>query len=366
MKPETIAIHLSNRVNDTDKPVVQPISLSTTYEHGDDSPIYSRISNPNRTSLEAVMTALEGGADAAAFATGNAAGMAVFQSLPAHSRILAPSDMYHGLRSQLLKVFKGKLEVAFVDMTDIQSVASNIHKDTSLIWMETPSNPLIRVTNVAAICQIAKDKGIRTVVDSTFATPILQNPLLLGADMVMHSNTKFIGGHSDVMGGVLITAKIDDFWENIRNVQVLGGASPSAFDCYLLCRSVKTLSYRVKAHCENAMAVANYLERHPLVDRVYYPGLPNDEGNLLACKQMKGFGGMLSFIYKGDSKATDRAIAKLKLFSNATSLGGVESLIERRAKVEGDAGNSHPSLVRVSVGIEHAGDLIEDLEQALG
>jgi cystathionine gamma-synthase len=366
MKPETIAIHLSNRVRDKDKPVVQPISLSTTYEHGEGSPIYSRISNPNRSSLEAVMNALEGGSDAAAFASGNAAGMAVFQSLPANSHILAPSDMYHGLRSQLVKVFKGKIEVTFVDMTDVQSVASHIHSTTALIWMETPSNPLIRITDISAICELAKDKGIRTVVDSTFATPILQTPLVLGADMVMHSNTKFIGGHSDVLGGILITAKKDDFWENIRNVQVLGGASPSAFDCYLLCRSVKTLSYRVKAHCENAMTVANYLERHPSVERVFYPGLPTDEGNLLACKQMKGFGSMLSFIYKGDSEATDRVISKLKLFSNATSLGGVESLIERRAKVEGDAGNSHPSLVRVSVGIENVGDLIEDLEQALG
>ncbi len=365
MKAETIAIHFSNKVKDSDKPVVQPISLSTTYEHGEGSPIYSRISNPNRSALEEVMAALEGGEEAAAFASGNAAGMAVFQSLSPHSHIIAPDDMYHGLRSQLLKVHRGKINVSFVNMTDVQSVISHIKPTTSLVWMETPSNPLIKITDVSAICHWAKGEGIRTVVDSTFATPILQNPLKLGADLVMHSNTKFIGGHSDVLGGILITSKNDDFWEEIRNVQVLGGASPSAFDCYLLCRSIKTLCYRVKAHCENAMAIAEFLANHPSIERVYYPGLPSDEGHLLAKKQMKGFGSMMSFIFKGNSEDTDRFISKLNLFSNATSLGGVESLIERRARVEGAAGNSHPSLVRVSVGIEHVGDLIDDLRNAM-
>ncbi|WP_114751697.1 trans-sulfuration enzyme family protein [Pleomorphovibrio marinus] len=365
MKPETIAIHLSNRVNDKDNPVVQPISLSTTYQHGEGSPIYSRINNPNRTSLEAVMAALEGGEDAAAFASGNAAGMAVFQSLDPKSHIVVPNDMYHGMRNQLLKVFEGKIEVTSVDMTDLQAISKQVRPTTSLIWMETPSNPLVRITDIKEVCKLAKEKGIRTVVDSTFATPILQQPLALGADMVMHSNTKFIGGHSDVLGGILITSEKDEFWEKVRNVQVLGGASPSAFDCYLLCRSIKTLSYRIKAHCENAMSIATFLDSHAKVEKVYYPGLPQDEGNALASRQMTGYGSMLSFVHRGDSKATDVFLSKLKLFSNATSLGGVESLIERRAKVEGEGSKTHPSLVRVSIGIENVGDLMEDIENAL-
>jgi cystathionine gamma-synthase len=365
MKPETIAIHLSNQVNDLNHPVIQPITLSTTFLHGDESLIYSRMSNPNRNTLEAVMTALEKGADAAAFASGNAAGMAIFQALPIGSHIIVPLDMYHGLQKQLKEIVNDKLLVSFVDMTDLEELRLAIQPNTALIWLESPSNPLIQISDLRKIGVLAKERNIRLICDNTFATPILQNPLLFGADLVMHSTTKYIGGHSDVLGGILVTKNKDAFWEKIKTIQAIGGAVPSAFDCYLLCRSIKTLPYRIKGHCENAMAIATYLENHDAVEKVYYPGLTSDPGHQVARSQMSGFGGMLSFLVRGDAKRADRFVSDLKYFSNATSLGGVESLIERRARVEGPDSKSAENLIRMSVGLEHIADLLEDLNSAL-
>lgn len=365
MKPETIAIHLSNQVNDLNNPVIQPITLSTTFLHGEDSLIYSRMANPNRITLESVMTALEKGADAAAFASGNAAGMAIFQALPLGAHIIVPLDMYHGLQKQLKEIVNDKLAVSFVDMTDLEKLRLTIRPTTALIWLESPSNPLIQISDIRKIGVMAKERNIRLVCDNTFATPILQNPLEFGADLVMHSSTKYIGGHSDVLGGILVTKKKDAFWEKIKTIQAIGGAVPSAFDCYLLCRSIKTLPFRVKGHCANAMAIANYLENHDAIEKVYYPGLASDSGHEIASSQMSGFGGMLSFLIRGDAQRADRFVSELKYFSNATSLGGVESLIERRARVEGPDSKSAANLIRMSVGLENLEDLFEDLNAAL-
>ena len=365
MKPETIAIHLSNQVKDPNNPVIQPITLSTTFLHGEESLIYSRMANPNRNTLESVMTALERGADAAAFASGNAAGMAIFQALPLSAHIIVPLDMYHGLQKQLREIVGDKLAVSFVDMTDLEKLRLAIREETALIWLESPSNPLIQISDLREISKLAQERNIRLVCDNTFATPILQNPLELGADIVMHSTTKYIGGHSDVLGGILVTKKKDAFWEKIKTIQAIGGAVPSAFDCYLLCRSIKTLPYRVKGHCANAMAIATYLENHDAVEKVYYPGLNSDPGHKIADAQMSGFGGMLSFLIRGDADRADRFVSALNYFSNATSLGGVESLIERRARVEGPESKSAENLIRMSVGLENVEDLIEDLKTAL-
>ncbi|MFO7823144.1 MAG: aminotransferase class I/II-fold pyridoxal phosphate-dependent enzyme [Cyclobacterium sp.] len=365
MKPETIAIHGGNIVNDPLKPVIQPITLSTTFGHQEGSMVYSRLENPNRRSLETVLAALENGTDAAAFSSGNAAANAVFQALPAGAHMIAPDDMYHGLKNLLLTVFDQKIAVDFIDLTKPEILSKTIRDTTQLLWMETPSNPLLKISDIRLLSRMAKEKGIRTVVDSTFASPVFQQPLTLGADLVMHSNTKYIGGHSDIIGGVLVTKEKDDFWEQIRNVQTLAGAVPSPFDTYFLTRSIKTLPYRMKAHAANAGKIAVFLNQHHAVEKVFYPGLPVHEGHEIAKSQMNDFGGMLSFVIKGDVAAADTLIARLKYFTNATSLGGVESLIERRSRVQGVTPGIPEQLIRVSVGIENIEDLLEDLEQAL-
>lgn len=364
MKTETLAIHAGNFITDSLKPVIQPITLSSTFLHHEGSMIYSRLENPNRKSLEKAMAALESGKDAAAFSSGNAAGMSVFQALPAGAHVIAPDDMYHGLKTLLTEVFKDKLNVDFVNLTQPENVENAIKANTGLLWIETPSNPLLKISDIHVLSQIAKKNAIPVVCDSTFASPIFQNPLKLGADLVMHSNTKFIGGHSDVIGGILVTKETNEFWQKIRTIQSIGGAVPSPFDCYMLVRSIKTLPYRMKAHAANAMALANFLENHSLVEQVFYPGLPSNPGHRTAQKQMSDFGGMLSFLLKGDAEKTDRFVSNLKYFTNATSLGGVESLIERRAKVEGPKSETAPNLIRVSVGLENIEDLMEDMKNA--
>ncbi len=367
MKFETIAIHCGNQISDKNKPVVQPITLSTTFQHGNEGGVmYTRISNPNRLALEAVLAALESGADAAAFSSGNAAGTAVFQALEPGSHIIAPDDMYHGLRNSMVQLFAGVLEVTFVDMSNPEAVRDAVRPNTKLFWVETPSNPLLKITDIRKISELARAQGAIFAVDNTFATPVFQNPIALGADIVMHSSTKYFGGHSDVLGGALITKEANPFWQKIKNIQSVGGAVPSPFDCYLLCRSIRTLAYRMKGHAEHAMILSDYLLNHPNVERVFYPGLKNHTGHEVAAAQMTGFGGIISFMVRGGAAEADIVVSKLSLFANATSLGGVESLIERRAAVEGATSKTPTNLLRVSVGLEHTDDLLEDLDQALG
>ncbi|HSF52799.1 MAG TPA: aminotransferase class I/II-fold pyridoxal phosphate-dependent enzyme, partial [Algoriphagus sp.] len=325
MRFETLSIHKGNNITDSTKPVVQPVILSTTFEHGNDQMLYTRLNNPNRQSLEQLVAALEKGEEAAAFSSGNAAGTAVFQALEPGSHIIAPDDMYHGLRFSIQQLFAGIHEVTFVDMSNPEEVKSAIRPNTRLIWTETPSNPLLKITDVRKISELAKAQGAILACDSTFATPVFQNPIALGADLVMHSSTKFFGGHSDVLGGILVTKEKDGFWEKIRTVQRIGGAVPSPMDCYLLCRSIRTLAYRMKGHAEHAMILADFLQNHPKIEKVFYPGLKSHPGHEVAASQMSGFGGIVSFMVKGGAAEADQLVSKLRFFANATSLGGVES-----------------------------------------
>jgi cystathionine gamma-synthase len=370
MKIETIAIHAGNSIDEHNKAAIQPITLSTTFERGVDGDypggyIYSRADNPNRRSLENVIAKLEGAEEAAAFSSGNAAGGAVFQALGPGVHIIAPDDMYHGLRNQLLQVFNGIIDVDFIDLSNLNAVKNSIKPHTKLIWIETPSNPLLKVCDIKAITELAAKHGIMVVCDNTFSTPMLQRPLELGCDLVMHSTTKYLGGHSDVIGGALATKENNDFWKKIKNVQVLSGAVPAPFDCYMTVRGIKTLPYRMRAHNDNAVQLANFLNSHELIEKVYYPGLKNHPGHEIAKKQMIAFGGMLSFLVKGGSEEARKVVNSVKVFTQATSLGGVESLIEHRASVEGPDTKTPQNLIRVSVGLENIDDLIEDLYQAL-
>lgn len=370
MKPETLAIHAGNLYETTTKDVTAPINLSTTFLRDKDGGysgghMYSRVSNPNRTALEKVLADLEKGADACAFSSGNTAGMALFQALKPGSHIIAPDDMYWGFKKQLQTIFADILEIDFIDLTDTENLHNFIKSNTVLIWIETPSNPLLKITDISAVSEIAKKHQITLACDSTFASPCLQNPITLGADIVMHSSTKYIGGHSDVLGGVLITAAHNGLWEKIRNIQQVGGAVPSPFDCFLLVRSIKTLPYRMQGHAANGMALAKYLDQHPKIDAVYYPGLPQHPQHEIAKKQMSSFGGMLSILVKGGADEARKVVNNVKLFAQATSLGGVESLIEHRASIEGPDTKTPQNLIRISAGLEHIDDLIADLDQAL-
>lgn len=370
MKSETQAIHASNIYKSATGDVTQPISLSTTFfrdEHGGypGGHMYSRISNPNRSSLENVLATLDKGVEAAAFSSGNTAGMAIFQALKPGSHIIAPDDMYWGFKRQLQTIFEHTLEFDFIDLTDILQIEKYIKSNTVLIWVETPSNPLLKITDISALSAIAKKNNLTLACDSTFSSPILQNPIDLGADIVMHSSTKYIGGHSDVLGGALITGKKDPLWASIRNIQQVGGAVPSPFDCFLLLRSIKTLPYRMRGHSENGKALAKYLENHPNVESVYYPGLVSHPQHEIAKKQMTDFGGMLSILVKGGTAEAHQVVNKVNIFAQATSLGGVESLIEHRASIEGPDTKTPQNLIRISAGLEHIDDLIADIDQAL-
>jgi len=371
MKIETIAIHAGNKIDGNTGAAIQPITLSSTFERAEDGGypggfIYSRADNPNRKSLENVVAKLEGAEDAAAFSSGNAAGAAVFQALGPGSHIIAPDDMYHGLRNQLLQVFEGIIEVSFIDLANINAILNAIKQNTRLIWVETPSNPLLKISDLKAITKLAKSKGIMVACDNTFSSPIFQRPLELGCDLVMHSSTKYFGGHSDVIGGVLACNKIDDLWKKIKNVQVLSGAVPSPFDCYLTVRGIKTLPYRMRGHAHNAGLVAEFLDSHNKVEKVFYPGLKNHPGHEIAKSQMSSYGGMLSFLVKGGAVKARKVVNSVKIFTQATSLGGVESLIEHRASIEGPDTKTPQNLIRISVGLENYEDLIQDLHQALG
>lgn len=370
MNIDTIAIHAGNHTDKTTGAVIQPITLSTTFERGDDGDYpsgfaYTRADNPNRKSLENVLARLENGIDACAFASGNAAGAAVFQALPAGSHIIAPDDMYHGLRNLINTVFYGVLSVDYVDLTNLEAVKSAIRPATKLIWIETPSNPLLKITDIETLAGLAQQHEIQICCDNTFATPVFQNPLNLGADIVMHASTKYLGGHSDVLGGVLVTKEKDTMWEKIKAIQTLSGAVPSPFDCYMTVRGIKTLPYRMRGHAANAKQIATFLQSHSRVEQVFYPGLTDHPFHDIAVSQMRDFGGMLSFTVKGTSEDARKISNKLKLFTRATSLGGVESLIEHRASVEGPDTKTPQNLLRVSVGLEYIDDLIEDLGQAL-
>ena len=374
MKLETLAIHAGRSTDAATGAVAPSPILSTTFardEHGEypHGHIYTRSSNPGRAALETLLAALEGGAAAAAFGSGSAASLAVFQALSPGDHVIAPDDVYHGTRTQLRELLaRWGLSHSLVDLTDLDAVRAAVTPATRLIWAETPSNPLLKVSDIAGLAEIAHAAGAALVVDSTFATPVIQQPLTLGADLVMHSTTKYLGGHSDVLGGAVIARDAGSaLFARVRDVQTKGGSVPSPFDCWLLQRSIATLPLRVRAQTANAQAIADYLAGHPAVEVVHYPGLPSHAGHALARQQMRGgFGAMLSFQVRGGRDAALAVAARVAVFTRATSLGGVESLIEHRASVEGPHTTTPLNLLRMSVGLEHADDLIADLGQALG
>ncbi|MGQ9548656.1 MAG: trans-sulfuration enzyme family protein [Roseiflexus sp.] len=371
MHIETTAIHAGQEIDPTTGSVIPPIYLTTTFERAPDGSfphgyIYTRNGNPNRTMLETCLATLEGGATCVAFSSGLAAAMSIFQALRPRDHVVAPDDAYHGVTRLLRDIMAPwGLEYTRVDMRDPQNVAAALRPNTRLVWIETPSNPLLKIADIAAIAQIAHQAGALCAVDNTWATPVQQRPLDLGADMVMHATTKYIGGHSDVLGGAVIFRVNDAFAERVRFLQINGGAVPSPFDCWLTLRGIQTLTYRVRAHAANAMQVARFLATHPRIERVHYPGLETHPGHAVAARQMQGFGGMISIEVQGGEAAAMAVAARVRIITRATSLGGVESLIEHRASVERPESITPPNLLRISVGLEHPDDLIADLAQAL-
>jgi cystathionine gamma-synthase len=368
---ETLAVHAGHGVDQATGAVTPPIHLSTTFERAADGSyphgwIYARNHNPNRDGLEAALAALEGGAACAAFASGLAAVTAVLHGLAPGDHVVAPSDIYHGTANVLKHLFaKWRVDATFVDMTSADVVAQALRSQTRLVWIETPSNPLLRCVDIEATAALAHRAGARAVCDNTFASPALQSPLALGCDLAVHATTKYLGGRSDVMGGAVVARVDDAAFADVRTAQLYGGAIPSPFDCWLVMRSLPTLPARMRAHCANARRVAEFLQSHPQVEAVHYPGLETSPFHALARRQMRDFGGMLSFEVKGGMDAAMAVAAAVEIFTRATSLGGVESLIEHRASIEGPESKTPQGLLRVSIGLEHPDDLIDDLAQAL-
>src|ERR1700730_11793309 len=371
MKIETLAVHAGHPIDPATGAVSAPIHLSTTFERDIEGSysrgfMYTRNNNPNREALERGVSAIEGGEAAAAFGSGTAAAMGIFQALSPGDHVLAHVDAYYGTSRLLRDLFlRWGLQVDFVDMSNLNDVKKALRPKTKLAWMETPSNPLLKIVDLAAVAKIVRDAGVVSVCDNTWA-PILQRPFDLGVDLILHSTTKYFGGHCDVAGGIVVTKSDNDFFKRVRNVQYAGGAVPSPFDCWLILRGMRTLPWRMRAHSENAMKVANALAQHREVERVHYPGLRSHPAHEIATKQMSLFGGMLSLEVRGGRDAAMAVAGKTRIFIRATSLGGVESLIEHRASIEGAGTTSPEGLLRLSIGLENADDLIEDLDRALG
>ncbi|MEX0600402.1 MAG: cystathionine gamma-synthase [Rhodothermales bacterium] len=374
----TLAIHAGQQPDPSTGAIMTPIYQTSTFVQ--DAPTkhkgyeYARVSNPTRTALEGNLAALEGARHGICFASGVAAIDAILKALRPGDHVVAMDDLYGGTVRLFRQVFEPYgIEFTFVDMTDLDSVEAALRPQTRLMWIETPTNPLMRVVDIERLSEIARAVDVDVAVDNTFASPYLQQPLALGADLSMHSTTKYLGGHSDVIGGAVLTSS--DRWEEHLRFQVkAAGAVPAPMDCFLVLRSTKTLHVRMERHCRNARAVAAYLDDHPKVGRVHYPGLPGDPGHDLARKQMRDFGGMLSFsLVDDDVEKATRVMSGMSVFALAESLGGVESLIEHPASMthasvpreERLRIGLHDSLIRISVGIEDIDDLIDDLDRAL-
>jgi cystathionine gamma-synthase len=373
LHPETLAAQGLGRVADPYRDIVPPIYVSTTYERGADGAFpggrtYSRADNPGYDQAEALIASLEGAAAGLLFASGQAAAAAVFQALAPGACVLAPRNMYWALRKWLLEgAAPWGLAVDFYDNASVDDLAAKTQMlRPRLIWIETPANPTWDITDIAAASAIASEVGAIVAVDSTAATPLLTRPLELGASIVMHSATKYLNGHSDVIAGALATARDDELWQHIRYVRGAGGAVLGPLEAWLLLRGMRTLHLRVAAACANAQAIAQRLHGHPKLSHVLYPGLATHPGHRVAAKQMRGgFGGMMSVRLRAGDDAAKAFTAKLRVFKRATSLGSVESLAEHRASVEGPGTLCPADPVRLSIGVEHVDDLIADIEQAL-
>jgi cystathionine gamma-lyase len=377
MRFATRAIHAGQAPDPTTGAIMTPIYLTSTYVQ--EAPgkhqgyEYSRTQNPTRTALEANLAALEEGRFGLAFASGMAAEATILQLLKSGDHIVCCQDLYGGTYRLMSRVFRRfNIEARFVDATDVGAIAQAIRPATRLIWLESPSNPMLTVCDIAAIAAIAHRKGIKVVVDNTFASPALQQPFRLGADLVLHSTTKYLGGHSDVIGGAIIVND-EALYQELKFLQNAVGAVPGPLDCFLVLRGIKTLAVRMRAHCENAMALATHLARHPEVVRVFYPGLPESPYHTLAIKQMSAFGGMIALELQGGPERNVRFASKTRIFALAESLGGAESLVGyplvmTHAAIPAEQRNKAglpEALVRLSVGIEDIEDLIEDIERAI-
>jgi cystathionine gamma-synthase len=369
---ETKAVHSGQPPDPATGALVPPIHLATTFERDPDLSYpkgfsYSRSNNPNRQALETCAADVEGAAHAIAFSSGIGAANAILTALQPSDHLVITKDVYHGVRTSVHHLIElGRLQATFIDATNLENIAKAIQSNTKLLWLETPSNPLLTITDLAGAAEIAGNKGILTICDGTFATPILQHPLDLGIDMVMHSTTKYFAGHSDVTGGLLLANQQNPLFTEAQLSQQLGiGGIPSPFDCWLTLRGMATMPLRVRAQCESAMQIATFLSQHPNIEHVFYPGLLTHPQHNLAARQMKMFGAVLSFQLLGSKEDALRVAAGVRIFTRATSLGGTHSLIEHRASVEGPLTETPQNLLRLSIGLEHPDDLIEDLLTAL-
>lgn len=374
MRIETVAVHSGRQVDEATGAVSAPLHLSTTFERDADGGFrrgfeYSRDDNPNRRALETCLAALEGGANAIAFSSGMAAISASIEALRLDhpGRLVLPQDMYFGVRSFLTDTAFGRsLDTLVVDMADLVAVEVACRDgEPGIVWIETPSNPLVSIVDVASVTAIAKAAGFATVADNTWATPVLQRPFEYGVDVIVHSLTKYIGGHSDVMAGAAMVREVGPHLDELRAIQRHRGVLASAFDSWLALRGIATLPVRMRAHSATALSVARFLEKHPAVTKVHYPGLASHPGHKIASCQMSEFGGMVSFEVRGGREEAMSVAAALSIFTRATSLGGNHSLVEHRASVEGSASTAPESLLRISIGLEHEDDLIADLTEAL-
>jgi cystathionine gamma-synthase len=371
---ETKAIHAGQEPDKETGAVTVPIYATSTYAQTGVGKFpfsdYARVDNPTRSALQSALASLESAKHGFAFASGLAATDTLLRTLMPGDHLIMGLDAYGGTYRLITKILSNHgLEVSTVDLNDENALKAAFTEKTKFIWVETPSNPTLQIVDIAAISSFAHAREARVVVDNTFATPYLQNPLLLDADIIVHSTTKYIGGHSDVVGG-FIAFNDDELAEEIKFLQYAVGAVPSPFDNYLLLRGIKTLPVRMDRHNENAMAISQFLSDHKKVDIVYYPGLLNHPNHDVAQKQMRGFGGMVSFIVSGGAKAARKVAESTKIFTLAESLGAVESLIEvpaamTHASTAGSLLEVDPGLVRLSVGLENVEDLIADLTQAL-
>jgi cystathionine gamma-synthase len=370
-KLQTLSIHSGRHVDPATGAVTTPLYTSTTFERDPDGEFsrhffYGRIDNPNRRSLEQCLADLEGGVEAVAFSSGMAATLAVFQALSPGDHVVLHRDLYFGVRELITTIFaRWGLKHSFVDMRNIEEVRAACRPETRLLWLETPTNPLIEVVDILPVVECARSLQIPLACENTFATPVLQRPFELGADLVICALTKYLSGHCDALGGAVIFRQKSELATRIKDFQRVGGAGLSPFDCWLIMRGLQTLVPRMRLHCENAREVAEYLSTHPGVAVVHYPGLATDPGHAIAARQMRDFGGMLSFEIRGGREEAFAFTSRLKLIVRATSLGGTHSLIEHRASIEGVFSRSPESLLRLSVGLEGAADLIADLDQAL-
>jgi len=374
---ETRAIREGQEPDPATGAIITPIYATTNFQRRSidqqEGYAYSRVSNPTRAAAERCLASLENGKYALLFASGMAAEVALLGLLRPGDHVVCTRDVYGGTISMWKHLAPQRgISVSYADMRSLEAVENALQPNTRMLWLESPTNPLTYVLDLSALATLGRRHNLLTVVDNTFATPYLQNPLELGVDVVVHSVTKYLGGHSDILGGALVFNR-DDLWEPLWDQQAIGGAVLSPFESWLLLRGMKTLAVRMRAHCENAESIARYLSQHPKVERVLYPGLPDHPQHALAKRQMRGFGGMIAVYLKTDRAGADRFCQSLRLFNLASSLGGVESLVgypatmshEGLTETERAERGITDNLVRLSVGIEHRDDLIADLEQAL-